>query len=278
MDVKDDVPGCMEAERVAIVEDEQKSGGIDEPDAYPDYSDVVYGDVSNNGNWGADGFDKIITIQVGNNQAVNVGHDVTVYWSQTGAYLGANSHGAAASLRVEADGDYTYRLLDNMLISGNGEQTDVLANVVFTGQDKDGDKATINLTLDVKDDVPGCMEAERVAIVEDEQKSGGIDEPDAYPDYTDVVYGDVSNNGNWGADGFDKITMIKVGDNPAVDVGNGVTVYWSQTGVYLGTNSHGAAASLNVEADGDYTYRLLDNMLLSGNGEQTDVLANVVFT
>ncbi len=276
--VQDDVPGCMEAERVAIVEDEQKSGGIDEPDAHPDYTDVVTGDVSNNGNWGADGFDKITTIQVGNNQVVNVGHDVTVYWSQTGAYLGTNSHGAAASLRVEADGDYTYRLLDNMLISGNGEQTDVLANVVFTGQDKDGDKATINLTLDVKDDVPGCMEAERVAIVEDEQKSGGIDEPDAYPDYSDVVYGDVSNNGNWGADGFDKITTIKVGDNPAVNVGHDVTVYWSQTGVYLGTNSHGAAASLNVEADGDYTYRLLDNMLLSGNGEQTDVLANVVFT
>ncbi len=285
LDVKDDVPTCMHAE-IAVTEDEQFNPPTDEWwDNVPDYTNVATGNVANNGNWGADGFDKVTTISIEGGDGsitVNPFFGATLYWNQAGELI-SGPLGAAASLHVNANGTYSFVLFDNMLLGQGepGEQINTLANVVFTGQDKDGDQATITVSLDVKDDVPGCMAAERAAIVEDEQFSPATDESDnfPFPDYTNVVTGDVSNNGNWGADGFDKITTIKVGDNAAVTVGSGgVTVYWSADGTYLGTSSSNAAASLQVEADGDYTYRLLDNMLLSGTGEQTNVLATVVFT
>jgi len=164
--VQDDKPGAMAAESAAIVEDEQLNPPTDESnDANPDYGKVVTGDVSDNGNWGADGFDRITQIKVGN-VTVNVPndhnhHDVTVYWSQTGVYQGTNSSNAAASLKVESDGDYTFTLRDNMLIrSGQGELIDTLGKVTFTGVDKDGDPATIDLTLKVMDDMPQIINSQ----------------------------------------------------------------------------------------------------------------------
>jgi hypothetical protein len=158
---------------------------------------------------------------------------------------------------------------------------DSLGTVTFTGVDGDGDEATIGLTLQVKDDVPGTMAAEANAIVEDEELNPATDEPDdATPDYTAVATGDVSNNGNWGADGFGAVTKFQVGTNTAVAVpGDGsATVYFAQDGSYLGGTSTGAAASLLVNSDGTYTFTLIKNMLISGPGEQLDSLGTVTFT
>jgi hypothetical protein len=166
-------------------------------------------------------------------------------------------------------------------MSGTGEQIDTLGTVTFTGADKDGDTSTVAATLQVKDDVPQVeMSAEANAVVEDEQLTGGIDEStDATPDYTATVTGDIKDNGNWGADEFGKVTQIQVGTNTAVAVPvGGTTVYWSQAGLYLGTSSAGAAASLQVNADGTYTFNLSDNLLMSGTGEQIDTLGTVTFT
>src|SRR5690606_32790280 len=141
----------------------------------------------------------------------------------------------------------------------------------FTGIDGDGDEATIALTLQHKDDVPGAMAAEAVAIVEDEALAGGIDEDDdAVPDYAATVSGNVSDNGAWGADGFGRITQFAVGANAAVAVpaGGSVTVYFDQAGAYLGTDATGAAASLVVDSTGAYSFTLLDNLLIAGSGEQ----------
>ena len=166
----DDIPRTMAAEPNAIVEDEQIVPGIDEAgDATPDYTATATGNVSNNGPWGADEFAKLTQIQVGEAQAVVVpaGGSVTVYWSQAGVYQGTSATGAAANLVVESDGDYTFTLTDNMLIaSGAGELTDTLGTVTFTGADGDGDLATVGLTLQVKDDIPGVFTPETTYIAD----------------------------------------------------------------------------------------------------------------
>ena len=60
---------------------------------------------------------------------------------------------------------------------------------------------------------------------------------DPNPDLVGSVSGNVSDNGNWGADGFGRITQVQIDGNAAVAVpqGGSVTVYWSETGAYLGT-------------------------------------------
>jgi VCBS repeat-containing protein len=291
--VKDDIPGSMAAEAAAITEDEEFNAPTDEAageagDPTPDLDASVSGNVSDNGNWGADGFGRITQVQIGANAAVAVpnGGSVTVYWSQDGTYQGTTAAGAAASLVVNSNGTYTFTQLDNLLISGVGEQIDLIGSAVFTGVDGDGDAATISLDLKVKDDIPGSMAAEAAAIVEDEQIAPGIDEAagvagDPNPDLGASVIGNVSDNGNWGADGFGRISQVQIGGNAAVAVPNGgsVTVYWSQTGVYQGTTAAGAAASLQISSTGAYTFTLLDNMLIaSGAGELIDSLGTATFT
>ena len=277
------LPGQMAAEAAAIVEDEALAGGIDEDDAVPDYAATASGDVSDNGAWGADGFGRITKVAVGANAAVAVpeGGSVTVYFDQAGAYLGTDATGAAASLVVDSAGTYSFTLLANLLIEGAGEQLDSIGEVLFTGVDGDGDEATIALTLQHKDDVPGSMAAETAAIVEDEALAGGIDEDDdAVPDYAATASGDVSDNGAWGADGFYRITKVAIGANAALAVpeGGSVTVYFDQAGAYLGTDATGAAASLVVDSAGTYSFTLLANLLIEGAGEQLDSIGEVLFT
>ncbi len=169
--VKDDIPGTMNSEGFAIVEDEQFNGPTDEddvPGVDPDYSDQFTGSVADNGIWGADGFGRITEFTVGAT-VVAVPNDaagVTVYFSSAGAYEGTAATAlTAASLLVKADGSYTYTLLDNMLISGTDEQTNTIASVTFKGVDGDGDPATIALILQNKDDVATVTVAAGAATV-----------------------------------------------------------------------------------------------------------------
>jgi len=117
--------------------------------------------------------------------------------------------------------------------------------------------------------------------VEDEQALGGINETESPVDGVGHVDGNIVNNVNWGADGFGSATTVSVGGVDFTIAPEGsTTVYWSQEGTLLGTESDGAAASLLVNSDGTYTYTLLDNLLLGQGmqGEQTDVLATVSIT
>ncbi|NMG32743.1 VCBS domain-containing protein, partial [Aromatoleum evansii] len=134
----------------------------------------------------------------------------TVYWGQDGTFLGATATGAAASLLVNADGSYTYTLLDNLLLGTDtqGEQIDTLATVSITGKDADGDTQAVSVTLKVQDDVPALLAGEAGAdtvTVEDEKASGGIDEADGGLGSVD---GSIVNNVNWGADGFGSATTF----------------------------------------------------------------------
>jgi VCBS repeat-containing protein len=138
------------------VEDEKMDGGIDEDDGGVA---SVTGTIVDNVAWGSDGFGEATTFSVGED---TFDANSTVYWDQEGLFLGrveVQPTDAAASLVVNSDGTYTFTLLDNMLISGEDEQTDVLATVSITGVDGDGDPVTVNVKLQVTDDVPVAVAA-----------------------------------------------------------------------------------------------------------------------
>jgi len=246
----DDIPGTMTAEANAVVEDEEMSGGIDEAagvagDPTPDYTAQVTGNVSNNGNWGADGFGSITQFQVGANTAVNVpnGGSVTVYFAQDGSYLGTNSTGAAASLLVNSTGAYTFTLLDNMLItSGQGELIDTLGTVTFTGVDGDGDTATVGLTLQVKDDIPVAVDDNALSVPE-----GGIS-----------TGGNVLTNDLQGADGA-VVTHISLNGGTTWQLITSGTL--QPDGSYLFTENN--VGTYTFKADGTWTFTSVANV--SGN-------------
>jgi hypothetical protein len=239
IDVDDDTPQTMDAEAAAIVEDEQLSGGIDESDdATPDYTATVTGNVSDNGSWGADEFDRITQIQVDANTAVGVpdGGSVTVYFSQTGDYQGEDATDAAASLLVNSDGSYTFTLLDNLLVSGAGEQLDSLGTVSFTGADNDGDTATISLALQVKDDVPDAVnDTDAVASPGTGQTATG-----------NVITAVGTTNSGADAPGADGANITKI-----TGFGGAEDTTFDGAG---DLEVNGQFGTLKIKADGSYTY------------------------
>ena len=276
LNVQDDVPSFFTLPDIVAVEDESiQPGGNNEHEWPIDGVGHVDGTIVNNALWGADGFGEVAGFNVGES---HFEAGATVYWAQNGDFLGENegeAH-AAASLEVNSDGTYTYNLLDNLLLGEDiqGEQIDHLATVSITGQDADGDLKTVNVNLNVQDDVPSFFTLPDIVAVEDEQMPGGNDEADGG---VSAVNGTIVNNTFWGADGFDSATSFTV-DQQSYSAGT--TVYWAQNGEFLGTDNDDAAASLVVNSDGTYTYNLLDNLLLgqSEQGEQIDHLATVSIT
>jgi hypothetical protein len=143
------IPELLTADNV-LVEDESLPEGNNEDDGGVG---SLSGTIVDNVNWGADGFGEVTGFNVGGT-AFAAGS--TVFWAQNGAFLGTSGEGAAASLIVNADGTYTFSLIDNMLLGQGvqGEQTNLLATVQIIGADTSGDEVPIPLALNVEDDVP----------------------------------------------------------------------------------------------------------------------------
>jgi hypothetical protein len=143
------IPELLTADNV-LVEDESLPEGNNEDDGGVG---SLSGTIVDNVNWGADGFGEVTGFNVGGT-AFAAGS--TVFWGQNGAFLGTSGEGAAASLIVNADGTYTFSLIDNMLLGQGvqGEQTNLLATVQIIGADTSGDEVPIPLALNVEDDVP----------------------------------------------------------------------------------------------------------------------------
>ena len=80
-----------------------------------------------------------------------------------------------------------------------------------------------------------------VIDVEEESVPGldGNDEADGY-DYT--ATGDITDNVNWGADGFGELTKVNVGGTDYTLTGPSITVYFDADGLSQGTTAAGAAA------------------------------------
>ena len=282
LNVQDDVPmlmgedgGQLYSSDTVTVEDEkmQDWAGRLFTDEHDGGVGHVTGTIVDNVNWGADGFGSATTFSV-DGQTFDVG--TMVYWAQDGEFLGTNvgedSGQPAASLLVNSDGTYTFTLLDNMLLGQDiqGEQIDLLDTVTITAQDADGDTVDVNVNLQVQDDQPFSITLPDIVIAEDEMTMG---------DGVDVVTGTIVNNAIWGADGFGEAATFSVDGQTFAA---GTTVYWDQSGNFLGTNagedSGEPAASMLVNSDGTYTFTLLDNMLISGHDDQINLLDKVTIT
>lgn len=294
--VNDDTP-IADAENLAdtvTVEDEKMQGFLGRlaTDEYDGGVRETTGTIVDNARWGADGFGGVTGFSVGEEQ-FEAG--TTVYWDQQGNFLGTNASGGnempqgedyqlqyiespevppAAMLVVNADGTYTFTLLDNMLMGQgeDGEQIDLLDTVTINAVDGDGDPLDVNVNLQVQDDVPLWLTAPDIAIVEDEKMAGGNDE--WWDGGKGAVTGNIVSNVAWGADGFGGVTGFVVGEE---EFTTGDTVYWDQHGNFLGTDAESAAARLVVNPGGTYTFTLLDNMLLGQGmqGEQINLLDTV---
>ena len=177
MNITDDVPlAASGADTVEVNEDDllairgagESQGNDDGPSREPlSFSGTVVDNVA----WGADGFGKVTGVSWdGGNASIAQGQSsVSVYFNAAGA-VQASAAGAAASLLVEADGDYTFTLLDNLLVSGAGENVVALLTNGFTfaAEDGDGDPVPggIKVNVNITDDVPFATSPSAVEVDE----------------------------------------------------------------------------------------------------------------
>jgi len=303
LQVKDDVPLCLTKPEIVIVEDEKTDGGNDDPGRWysPDYPSQVLGTIVNNVAWGADGFGKATTFEIdGYSFAVGT----TVSWDQYGNLIlpdeedggdqglfrasvpevPVTSEGAA-SLVVNSNGSYTFTLKDNMLMEGKGEQYNLLDRVKINAEDRDGDKVSVYVDLVVKDDKPVFAEDGVLRHTLEEESvpdgDGGVIGNDEHSDALDYTTGSQSMTGavSWGADDFDKVVELQFGTGwqtvrISVDNIDGGTVYFDADGKPQ-VGSVGAAAVLEVRADGHYTLTVTGAMNHLLQGEDRLALGDV---
>ena len=224
---------------------------------------------------------------------------VALSYSVVGNVLTASADGVPVfTLTVGANGSYSFTLigpLDHPTADGDdGEQ---LAGVgidfsgVLTASDGDGDPLTDgfpagSFAIKVEDDVPVLKQtggSDTVDVDEDDlQALRGEDESegnDAGEREPLSVTGSIVDNVAWGADGFGKVTGVSwSGGMATIDEGQtSVTVYFDANGA-VQAEATGAAASLQVDADGSYTFTLADNLLVSGDAENIVKLLTDGFT
>ncbi|WP_413331233.1 beta strand repeat-containing protein [Synechococcus sp. WH 8017] len=297
LNVVDDIPTASSdfAAAALTLDEDDLSNGSDQSDPTSVSGSLFSADNTGSFSFGADN-GSITAIQFGTGDSattVNLGSEnsTTVFFAQDGTQQGTSSTDAAASLLVNSDGTYTFNLLDNLLLpnppADNGEQTENLSSInggiVLLGQDNDGDLINsgngIALTLNVVDDIPTASSdfAAAALTLDEDDLSNGSDQSDPTSVSGSLFSADNTGSFSFGADGG-SITGIAInGVNTSLGSETSTTVFFAQNGTSLGTTSSGAAASLLVNADGTYTFSLLNNLLLDGtnNGQQTESLSAI---
>jgi T1SS-143 domain-containing protein len=185
------------------------------------------------------------------------------------------------TLQVESDGDYEFRLFDQLDHADGEGQNNLALNLssLIVATDSDGDAITLDsgFTINVTDDVPEVTGSDTVRFDEDDLlasrgagESDGNDNSD--PDGLSVS-SDIRGDVNWGADGFGRVVSVSVlGDGepafvmPETSGDDTVTVYFDENGAVTSVEAD-AAVTLLVEEDGDYTVTLNDNLLVEGANE-----------
>ncbi len=167
-------------------------------------------------------------------------------------------------------------------------------NLRLTATDADGDEATatvdVGRLVSIADDGPSLKAGDTDSHTLDEDGlPGGNADAGRYGERdgggSTIAIGSIVDNVRWGADGFGRVTGVSWmfdGESHSVDVPEGgeTTIYFDADGqVRTGDNpAIGAAVSLLVNADGSYTVTLLDNLLISGEGENVVSLLQNGFT
>jgi len=166
-------------------------------------------------------------------------------------------------------GTYTLTLRDNVLHApgGNDETSDTLT-VPYQVMDSDGDLAAIagQIHIEFNDDTPVVNEGSINAGVGEDTLAGG--NPDAGDTKTTVASGSLSSAVSFGADGLGAFSFeaTAVTEMLALNLtSNSVALKYAIVGdtliAYTGaTNADGRVFTLEVQADGDYRFTLLDQI------------------
>ncbi|BAO84482.1 hypothetical protein SMCB_2254 [Serpentinimonas maccroryi] len=300
MRFEDDVPRIEVAADTLLLDEDALQGA--NADAQPPRagevnaggSASVSGSIVDNVNWGADGFGRVtgVSWMVGEQSfSVAVPESVpTTVFLNANAQVQQGSSGAALSLTVGANGNYTVTLLDNLLIAGAGENlVSVLSNgFVFNAIDGDGDAVAggVRVVVNVQDDIPVAV-AERLVtatVAENDIRtplSTGTSPNDGNADgsFTGdpgqirgpaTVSGSLASLVSYGADGAAAgggfgLSTDFAGLTAQTLTSAGATLSYAVNGNTLtATAGSGTAArtvfTLEVQPNGNYTLRLFDQL------------------
>ena len=193
----------------------------------------------------------------------------------------------SAEITNVATGAFSFTLYGPLDHPDVTTEDNLLIPLSFTVTDSNGDSAVGTLSVNVDDDspIPSGEDGEGgqlyMAVEEETVPTGehGNDENEGlyYTNTQNVTY---SGAVNWGADGFGAVTAVTVRDAEPVAIGeNGyATVYFNADGEYQ-SSSIDAAAQLDVNSDGYYTFTVLTAMNHApGEGENQLNLPAITIT
>jgi T1SS-143 domain-containing protein len=198
-----------------------------------------------------------------NGQTVNVSYNAA-----TNTYTGTAGGTTVFTLAIQSDGHYTFRLLET-LDHANGNDPDDVINLEFgvSAVDADGDIGETTLVVAVHDDAP----SEFVT-------SGSVDETSL--DSGSVALSGSIDTNNFGQDGpgsaqgsgFFSSTGSRL-DNALTHNGAPVTVtYNAANNTYTGTAGGVTVFTMQINANGDYNFRLLESLDHANGNDANDVI------
>ena len=168
----------------------------------------------------------------------------------------------ARSAFNEATGQYEITQNAPILHPPGGEENDLVFVLTVTATDADGDTATGTITITYDDDTPGATDAQVGGTVDEDGVPGGIaDGPGDVAGAVTVVNGSVASLFLSGADG--PLTYGLSGNTSGLPslTSNGVAVTYAVVGDTLTASAGGNPVfTLEVNADGSYTFTLLDQI------------------
>ncbi|WP_045476678.1 retention module-containing protein [Serpentinimonas barnesii] len=198
----------------------------------------------------------------------------------------------AVLLFVQPDGTYTLTVVGalNHPTSGTLEELLALSPIALVGTAGTGGYLTINLQLNVQDDVPVAVQdegegglvprADVIELDEDGLPNGNADDSrigESAGSGSTIASGNIVDNVNWGADGFGRVTGVSwSGGSAAVQPNSSATLYINANGS-LGTTDS-AAIRLTLGADGTYEFELLRAQTHGIQGEDLQALLQGGFT
>ncbi len=162
----------------------------------------------------------------------------------------------------EATGQYEITQNAPILHPPGGEENDLVFVVTVTATDADGDTATGTITITYDDDTPGATDAQVGGTVDEDGVPGGIaDGPGDVPGVVTVVNGSVASLFLSGADGPLTYGLSSNTSGLPSLTSNGVAVTYVVAGDTLTASAGGNPVfTLEVNADGSYTFTLLDQL------------------
>jgi T1SS-143 domain-containing protein len=212
-----------------------------------DAGQTITGNVTDNDVVGQDVPGKVIKVVYG-----SMSYDVPTSGTVT-------VNGANGTLKIAADGSYTYTAKS----SGNG--TD---NFTYTLQDRDGDTDPAVLCIDVKcapDDQPIIIKPADEIVDETNLASGVITE-------TGKVTGNFGNDGPGTFSGNNSFTSggSRLGDKLTSN-GEAVVVTYAN-GVYTGKAGTTTVFTMEIKADGNYTFKLFEQLDHKDGSNPNDII------